>query len=95
MLRRAVRHDGESPDAHNRLGILLVSTARVAEGHAHLVRAHELAPSDPSPLLHLAQACALLGRLPEAEAHVLAAEGCGADPQMVHAVRREIFARPA
>ena len=95
LLRRAVRHDGESPDAHNRLGILLVSTARVAEGHAHLVRAHELAPSDPSPLLHLAQACALLGRLQEAEAHVLAAEGCGADPQMVHAVRREIFARPA
>jgi Flp pilus assembly protein TadD len=95
LLRRAVRYDDESPDAHNRLGILLVASGRVGEGHSHLVRAHSLAPTDPSPLLHLAQACALLGRAAEAEAHVVAAERCGADPQLVHAVRREILARPA
>ena len=95
LLRRAVRYDEQSPDAHNRLGILLVSSGRVEEGHRLLARAHELAPTDPSPLLHLAQACALLGRSAEAEAHVAAAERCGADPAMVEAVRREILARPA
>lgn len=94
-LRRALRHDDASPDAHNRLGILLVSSGRLAEGHAHLERAHALAPMDPSPLLHLAQACALLGRTDEAEAHVVAAERRGADPATVQAVRREILARPA
>ena len=90
VLRRAVRHDGDSADAHNRLGILLVASGRVEEGHRHLVRAHGLAPTDPSPLLHLAQACALMGRGEEAAAHVVAAERCGADPQMANAVRREI-----
>jgi Flp pilus assembly protein TadD len=95
MLRRAVRHDAESPDAHNRLGILLVSSGRLEEGHRHLERAHELAPGDPSPLLHLAQACALLGRMEAAESYVAAAEKVGAEPQLVQAVRREILVRPA
>lgn len=95
VLRRAVRHDADSADAHNRLGILLVAGGRVEEGHGHLVRAHELAPSDPSPLLHLAQACALMGKVEEAAAHVLAAERCGADPQLANAVRREIVGKPA
>lgn len=95
LLRRAVRYDAQSPDAHNRLGILLVASGRVAEGHGLLLRAHELAPTDPSPLLHLAQACALLGRHEEAEAHVATAERCGADPAMVVAVRHEILAKPA
>jgi tetratricopeptide (TPR) repeat protein len=95
LLRRAVRYDGESPDAHNRLGILLVSSGRVDEGHRLLARAHELAPNDPSPLLHLAQACSLLGRAQEAEAHVAAAERLGADARIVEAVRREILAKPA
>ncbi len=95
LLRAAVRFDEQSPDAHNRLGILLVSSGRVAEGHSHLLRATSLAPTEPSPLLHLAQACALLGRMEEAEAHVVAAERCGADPLMANAVRREILAKPA
>ncbi|MBL8752375.1 MAG: tetratricopeptide repeat protein [Planctomycetes bacterium] len=90
LLRRSLRHDHESPDAHNRLGILLVASGRVQEGHALLQRAHLLAPSDPSPLLHLAQACALLGRMAEADAHVDAAANRGADPRMVQAVRAEI-----
>jgi Flp pilus assembly protein TadD len=92
LLRRALRHDQESPDAHNRLGILLVASGRVAEGHALLHRAHLLAPTDPSPLLHLAQACALLGRMDEAEAHVDAAANRGADPRLLRAVRAEIHA---
>ena len=92
---RALRHDTESVDAHNRLGILLVANGRVDEGHALLARAHQLAPHDPSPLLHLAQACALLGRADEAERLVGDAEKCGADPQLARAVRAEILAKPA
>ncbi|MFY9341933.1 MAG: tetratricopeptide repeat protein [Planctomycetota bacterium] len=92
VLRRSLRADRESPEAHNRLGILLVATGRVPEGHDLLQRAHQLAPADPSPLLHLAQACAMLGRMPDAEAHVAAAERAGADPQLVQAVRAEILA---
>lgn len=95
LLRRAVRHGPDSSEAHNRLGILLVGNGRVADGRALLQRAHELAPTDPSPLLHLAQACALLGRVDEAEGHVAAAEQNGADPDLVYAVRREILAKPA
>lgn len=92
LLRRALRHDRESPDALNRLGILLIATGRLAEGHELLQRAHLLAPTDPSPLLHLAQACALLGRAADAEAHLASAERCGADAELVRAVRAEILA---
>jgi Flp pilus assembly protein TadD len=95
LLRRALRCDPRLPDAHNRLGILLVADGRIEEGHRHLAEAHELAPGDPSPLLHLAQACALLGQLTAAEQHLAAAERCGADPQLAAAVRREILAKPA
>ncbi|HEX6813271.1 MAG TPA: hypothetical protein VF384_16740 [Planctomycetota bacterium] len=94
-LRRAVRCDASFADAHNWLGILLVGKGRVAQGHRHLLRAHDLAPSDASPLLHLAQACALLGRSEEAERYVLAAERAGAEERLVQAVRREFLARPA
>lgn len=87
-LRRALRLDAECGDAHNRLGILLVSRGQLDEGHGHLQRAHELAPTDSGPLLHLAQASALLGRRAEAERHLIAAERCGADPDLVAAVRR-------
>ena len=93
-LRRAVRRDANFADAHNWLGILLVGKGKVEEGHRHLERAHELCPSDVSPLLHLAQACALLGRRAEAERHVLTAERLGADPRLVQAVRREFLAQP-
>ncbi len=95
LLRRALRLDDTSADAHNRLGILLVETGRVADGHGQLQRAHALAPNDAAPLLHLAQACALLGRRVEAEAHIVAAEQRGAAAQLVAAVRREILAKPA
>jgi Flp pilus assembly protein TadD len=94
-LRRALRLDGDLAEAHNRLGILLVSRGRVEDGHRHLVQAHALAPTESSPLLHLAQACALLGRLDEAGQHIDAAERLGAQPQLVAAVRREVFAKPA
>ncbi len=94
-LRRALRYDPEFADAHNRLGILLVAGGRLEEGHGHLQQAHALAPTESSPLLHLAQACALLGRLAEAERHIVAAERVGADPQLVQAVRREIMVKRA
>ena len=45
-LRRALRLDDTLPDAHNRLGILLVSLNRVDEGLSCLERAHELAPTE-------------------------------------------------
>jgi len=86
--RRAIQLDEQCADAHNRLGILLVSRGQLEDGHRHLQRAHELSPADSGPLLHLAQACALLGRRAEAERHVLAAERAGADPNLVSAVRR-------
>lgn len=94
-LRRALRCDGNLSDAHNRLGILLVSRGRIEEGHRHLVTANALAPHESSPLLHLAQTCALLGRHDEARQHIEAAEQLGADPQLVEAVRREVLAKPA
>jgi Flp pilus assembly protein TadD len=90
ILRRALRCDHESPEVHNRLGILLVASGRVEAGRLHLQHAHLLAPHDPSPLLHLAQACALLGQSADAAAHLAAAERCGADPQVVALVRREV-----
>ena len=93
-LRRAVRRDENFADAHNWLGILLVGKGKVEEGLRHLERAHELSPSDVSPLLHLAQASALLGRREEAERHVLAAERLGADAGLVQAVRRDFLAKP-
>lgn len=86
--RRALHVDERCADAHNRLGILLVSRGQLDDGHRHLERAHELAPTDSGPLLHLAQACALLGRHAEAERHIVAAERAGADPSLVAAVRR-------
>ena len=70
----------------------LVSRGNVEAGHQHLQQAHAIAPQESSPLLHLAQACALLGRIDEARQHIAAAELRGADPQMVEAVRREILA---
>lgn len=90
-LRRALRVDDTLPDAHNRLGILLVAQGRLVDGLAHLKRAHALAPTEPSPMLHLAQALALLGRADEARRFVAMAASCGADPELVEAVRREIL----
>jgi tetratricopeptide (TPR) repeat protein len=92
LLQRALRADPDCADAHNRLGILLVANGRVDAGRVHLERAHVLAPTDPSPLLHLAQACALAGEFAAADAHVAAAERIGAEPGIVQAVRAEIGA---
>jgi len=60
-----------------------------------LLRAHDLAPHDTSPLLHLAQAEALRGQRDAAEAYLAAAVRLGADPQVLAAVRREVTARCA
>ncbi|MFO1077365.1 MAG: hypothetical protein U1E73_06520 [Planctomycetota bacterium] len=91
-LRRALALDDSLADAHNRLGILLVAEGRVEAGVVHLQRARELAPAEPSPMLHLAQALALLGRGNEAQALVERAAEAGADAALVEAVRREIHA---
>ncbi|HEX5053171.1 MAG TPA: hypothetical protein VFZ65_15455 [Planctomycetota bacterium] len=90
-LRRALRYDADLGEAHNRLGILLVAKGQVKAGYTHLERAHRLAPGDPSTLLHLAQACALLGRSAEAQRHLEAAGQAGAEPDLVAAVRRQVL----
>ncbi|MBX3465010.1 MAG: tetratricopeptide repeat protein [Planctomycetes bacterium] len=95
LLRQALRRDEACADAHNRLGVLLLTRGALAAGHHHLQRAHALAPHDPSTLLHLAQAAALLGDHEAAERHVAAAEGLGAEPGMVAAVRLSVQAPPA
>lgn len=91
-LRQALALDPELAEVHNRLGILLVARGDVDAGHDHLVRAIQLAPSDPSPRLHLAQACVLLGRRADAETHLANASELGARPEMVDAIRRTFFA---
>ncbi len=91
-LREALALDDELAEAHNRLGILLVAKGLVEAGHAHLLRAEALAPFDPSPQLHLAQACALLGRSEQAAAHLDAAARLGADRAAVEAIRRGFLA---
>ena len=94
-LRRAIACDDRCSEAHNRLGVLLLTQGRVDDGHACLLRAHDLAPHDTSPLLHLAQAEALRGQRDAAEAYLAAAVRLGADPQVLAAVRREVTARCA
>ncbi|MCR9246065.1 MAG: tetratricopeptide repeat protein [bacterium] len=89
-LRRSLRLDDSLPDAHNRLGILLVSQGRLEDGIDHLERAHALAPTEPSPMLHLAQGLALAGRQEEAQRFVELAAKSGAAKDLVEAVRREI-----
>jgi tetratricopeptide (TPR) repeat protein len=89
-LRRALRRDPLHPDSHNRLGVLLLERGDYVAGHHHLELAHRLAPTETAPLLHLAQACALLGQIDEADRHLTMAEGLGADSQLLQAVRREV-----
>ena len=90
LLRRALRRDPDCADAHNRLGILLLTRGALQDGHGHLLRAHALAPHDASTRLHLAQACGLLGDQTAAALHVAAAERLGAEPSLVAAVRRSL-----
>jgi len=90
-LRRAVRMDETLADAHNRLGILLVARGDAAGGLPYLERAHALAPNETSPMLHLAQALACLGRVEEANRYIDAAAAGGADAALVDAVRREVL----
>ena len=92
LFRRAIASYESCADAHNRLGILLLQSGRVADGAAHLERAHQLSPDDTATLLHLAQACAMRGAQSEAERHIDQAEKLGADSRLVQAVRREIRA---
>jgi Flp pilus assembly protein TadD len=94
-LRRALQLDGELAEAHNRLGILLVVRGELRAGYQHLVRAEALAPVDPSPQLHLAQACVLLGRRDDGSRHLDQAARFGANPEMVAAIRRQFFAKGA
>ncbi|MEQ1632440.1 MAG: tetratricopeptide repeat protein [Planctomycetota bacterium] len=91
-LRRALALDPLLAEVHNRRGILLVARGQIDVGHDHLLRASELAPTDPSPHLHLAQACVLLGRRADAEFHLRNATDLGARPEMLDAIRRTFFA---
>lgn len=92
LLRRAVRYHDACPEAHNRLGVVLLQEGRVDEAGEHLQRAHDLAPEDTATLLHLAQAAALQGQREAAERHARQAGQLGADPQLVEAVLRQIDA---
>ena len=92
LLRRALAHDGDCADAHNRLGALLLEGSRNEESYRHLRRAFELAPEDSATLLHLAQAAARIGKLDEARQHVRAAAQFGASSKLVSAVLRKIEA---
>lgn len=89
-LRLALARDPRCADALNRLGVLLLQQGRVDEGRSMLVRAHEASPTDAAPLLHLAQAEALLGMVTAAEGRLQHAARLGADPLTLDAVRREI-----
>lgn len=91
-LRHSLALDGELAEAHNRLGILLVARGQVEAGHQHLQRAVVLAPTDPSPQMHLAQACALLGRRGDGEQYLQVAERLGANPRLLAAIRQQFFA---
>ena len=48
-------------------------------------------PNDPSPQLHLVQACHFLGLADEAQAAAKAAERLGAEPGLLDAVRRRFL----
>ncbi|MSR39930.1 MAG: tetratricopeptide repeat protein [Planctomycetes bacterium] len=94
-LRNALRLDGNLGEAHNRLGVLLVSKGNLDEGLQHLLRAELLSPVDPSPRLHLAQAFALLGRAADGEREMVQAERLGANPLSLAAIRQKFFAKGA
>lgn len=94
-LRRALELDGTLAEAHNRLGILLVGRGAFDEGLSHLRTAESLAPNDPSPQLHLAQACALAGQPADGRRHLEQAGRLGANQQLLAAIRRQFFARGA
>ena len=57
-------------EAHDNLGVFLLSQNRVAEALVHLRRAVELAPGLPDPHNDLGAALAQAGKLDEAIAHV-------------------------
>ena len=94
-LRKALALDDCLSEAHNRLGILLVGRGDLDGGYTHLLTAESLAPSDPSPQLHLAQTCALMGRHRDGERHLGRAEELGARSDMVVAIRQKFFRRGA
>jgi Flp pilus assembly protein TadD len=94
-LRRALELDDGLAEAHNRLGILLVGQGNLEPGVQHLLRAGLLAPTDPSPRLHLAQAYALLGRRGEGERNLREAERLGANPRALAAIKQQFYAQGA
>ena len=57
-------------EAHDNLGVFLLSQNRVADALTHLRRAVELAPGLPDPHNDLGAALAQAGKLDEAIAHV-------------------------
>jgi Tfp pilus assembly protein PilF len=94
-LRRALELDDGIAEAHNRLGILLVGQGNLEPGVQHLLRAGLLAPTDPSPRLHLAQAYAMLGRRGDGERSLREAERLGANPRALAAIKQQFYAQGA
>jgi tetratricopeptide (TPR) repeat protein len=87
-LRRALALAPDLGEAHDRLGILLVSRGDARAGHEHLRRAVELLPDHASPRIHLAQACRFLGLAEEGLAALDDAERLGGPIETITAVRR-------
>ena len=90
-LRRCLELDPDMGEAHNRLGILLVGRGSHREGYEELCEAVRLQPREPSPLVHLAQACHYLGLRQEGEQALARAERIGGAHEAVEAVRRSFY----
>lgn len=90
-LRRALEVNPDCGEAHNRLGILLVARGRYGEARDHLHDAMRLLPDEPSPRIHLAQACHYLGEADAGRAALAEAERLGGDQKTLAAVREAFF----
>jgi tetratricopeptide (TPR) repeat protein len=90
-LSRALALEPRLGEAHDRLGILLVSRGRYRSGYSHLIRAVGELSEDPAPRIHLAQACHFLGLREEGRGYLDEALRLGGDVELVARVRERFF----
>ena len=94
VLRRLVELKPDDAQALNALGYTLVDrTDRVEEGFELIERAHKLAPSDPFILDSLGWAYYRLGKLDEAERHLMRAFAVRPDPEIAAHLGEVLWAR--
>jgi Flp pilus assembly protein TadD len=93
-LRRLVELKPDDAQALNALGYTLVDrTPRVEEGFALVDRAHKLAPNDPFILDSLGWAHYRMGRLDDAERHLMRAFAKRPDPEIAAHLGEVLWAR--